>query len=202
MKIITNPPFRLFSNKKKLSSQMIFNHCNEYVVLATFKYCNNVLGNVEYIEPEEWPEIFNCLGIAYSGNTYVEEKPEFIKCEVRTSPPKESCYVAVKCRPNCWSALSCKKNGYKNLDDILLNAYDTSTYIVSKQDERFSTIVKQKAGEIKSIVCYKIDEQLLRKYWDKIWLDTHKWSCAMKKECILIRKEFVDEDNNKSSILK
>ena len=198
MKIITNPPFRLFSSKKKLSSQMIFNHCNEYVVLATFRYCNNVLGNVEYIEPEEWPDIFNCLGIAHSGNIYVEKKPEFIKCEVLTSPPKEQGYVAVKRRPNCWCV--CKKKGYKNLDYILLNAYDTSTYISSKQDERFSIKVKQISGETKSIVCYKIDEQLLRKHWKDIWLDTYKWGDAMKKECVLIRKEFAYENNNESSI--
>lgn len=190
MKIITNPPFRLFSSKKKLSSQMIFNHCNEYVMLATFKYCNNVLGNVEYIEPEEWREIYNSLGIAWSGNTHVEYKPEFIKCEVFTSPPKEPGYVAVKCRPNCWCALKCRRHFYKNLDYILLDAYNTSTYIVSKQDEKCSKKVKQKAGETKSIVCYKIDEQLLRKHWNDIWLDTHKWGDAMKKECILIRNEF------------
>ena len=49
---------------------MIFSHCEYYVVLATFKYCNNVLGNVEYVEPEEWREIYNSLGIAWSGNTH------------------------------------------------------------------------------------------------------------------------------------
>lgn len=170
---------------------MIFNHCNEYVVLATFKYCNNVLGNVEYVEPEEWEEIYNSLGIAWSGNTYKEVKPEFIKCEVLTSPPKERGYVAVKCRPNCWYALGRSK--YKNIDYILLDAYSTFTYIVSKQDEKYSSKVKQTAGKPKSIVCYKIDEQLLRKHWNDIWLDTHKWSNAMKSECILIRQEFVDE---------
>lgn len=108
-----------------------------------------------------------------------------------TSPPKERGYVAVKCRPDCWYALISRS--YKNLDYILLDAYSTSTYIVSKQDEKCSAKVKQTAGKPKSIVCYKIDEQLLRKHWDDIWLDTHKWSDAMKKECILIRKEFVDE---------
>ena len=107
-----------------------------------------------------------------------------------TSPPKELGYVAVKCRPNCWFA---GRHMYKNLDYILLDAYNTFTYIVSKQDEKYSTKVKQTYGEIKSIICYKIDEQLLRKHWNDIWLDTHKWSDAMKKECILIRKEFVDE---------
>lgn len=191
LKIITNPPFKAFSLKKKLSSKMIFNHCDEYVVLATFKYCNNVLGNVEYVEPEEWEEIYISLGIAWSGNTYKEVKPDFIKCEVLTSPPKERGYVAVKRRPNCWYVL--RRYAYKKLDYILLDAYSTSTYIVSKQDEKYSTKVKQTAGKPKSIVCYKIDEQLLRKHWNDIWLDTHKWSNAMKKECILIRKEFVDE---------
>lgn len=192
MKIITNPPFKTFSLKKSLSSQMIFNHCNEYVVLATFKYCNNVLGNVEYIEPEEWREIYNSLGIAWSGNTYVEEKPKFLEAEVLTSPPKEEGYVAVKRRPNAWYALS-SRNIYKNLDYILLDAYNPDTYIVSKSDERWSIKKKQTSGQTKSIVCYKINEQLLRKHWNDIWLDTHKWSNAMKKECILIRKEFVDE---------
>ena len=193
MKIITNPPFKTFSLKKKLSSQMIFSHCDEYVVLATFRYCNNVLGNVEYIEPEEWKEIYNSLGIAWSGNTYVEEKPEFIKCEVLTSPPKEPGYVAVKCRPNCWYALPCRRRIYKNLDYILLDAYNPETYVVSESDERWSKKIKQTAGKTKSIICFKIDEQHLRKHWNDIWLDTHKWSDAMKKECILIRQEFVDE---------
>ena len=191
MKIITNPPFRLFSRKEKLSSKMIFDHCEYYVVLATFKYCNNVLGNVEYVEPEQWKEIYNSLGIAWSGNTNKEERPDFLEAEVFTSPPKEPGYVAVKRRPNCWNAV--RRNIYKNLDYILLDAYNTFTYIISKQDEKYSTKVKMIAGEIKSIVCYKIDEQLLRKHWNDIWLDTHKWSDAMKKECILIRKEFVDE---------
>lgn len=190
MKIITNPPFKAFSLKKKLSSQMIFSHCDEYVVLATFKYCNNVLGNVEYVEPEEWKEIYNCLGIAWSSNTHKEEKPEFIKCEVLTSPPKEQGYVAVKRRPDCWC---CRRSFYKNLDYILLDAYNTFTYVVSKQDERWSTKVKQIAGKTKSIVCYNIDEQHLRKHWNDIWLDTYKWSDSMKRECILVRKEFVDE---------
>ena len=191
MKIITNPPFRLFSSKKKLSYQMIFDHCEYYVVLATFKYCNNVLGNVEYVEPEEWKEIYNSLGIVWSGNTNKEERPDFLEAEVFTSPPKELGYVAVKCRPNCWFAV---RNIYKNLDYLLLDAYNTSTYTVSKQDEKYSTKVKQIAGETKSVVCYKIDEQLLRKHWNNIWLDTHKWSDAMKKECILIRKEFLNEE--------
>lgn len=190
MKIITNPPFRLFSSKKKLSYQMIISHCEYYVVLATFKYCNNVFGNVEYVEPEEWKEIYNSLGIAWSSNTNKEERPDFLEAEVFTSPPKEPGYVAVKCRPNCWYAA---RNIYKNLDYILLDAYNTSTYIVSKQDEKYSKKVKQTSGETKSIVCYKIDEQLLRKHWNDIWLDTHKWSDAMKKERILIRKEFLNE---------
>ena len=170
---------------------MILDHCEYYVVLATFKYCNNVLGNVEYVEPEQWKEIYNSLGIAWSGNTNKEERPDFLEAEVFTSPPKEPGYVAVKCRPNCWFAG--RRNSYKNLDYILLDAYNTFTYIVSKQDEKYSTKVKKIAGEIKSTVCYKIDEQLLRKHWNDIWLDTHKWSDAIKKECILIRKEFVDE---------
>ena len=192
MKIITNPPFKTFSLKKNLSSQMIFSHCDEYVVLATFKYCNNVLGNVEYVEPEEWREIYNSLGIAWSGNTNKEERPDFLEAEVFTSPPKEQGYVAVKRRPNCWYAG--RRRIYKNLDYILLDAYNTFTYIVSKQDEKYSKKVKQTSGETKSVVCYKIDEQLLRKHWNDIWLDTHKWSDAMKKECILIRKEFLNEE--------
>lgn len=190
-KIITNPPFRTFSLKKKISSQMILSHCKDYVVLATFRYCNNILGNVEYIEPEEWEEICSSLGIAWSGNTYKEERPKFLEAEVLTSPPKERGYVAVGCRPNVWHVK--RTSEYKNLDRILLDAYSPETYIVSESSAKYSTKKKLTVGETKHIVCYKVSEQLLRKHWDQIFTDTNKWSSAMKIECILIRKEFVNE---------
>ena len=63
MKIIMNPPFHL-CNTKKNALKDICDKADDYVILATWKFCNNTLGQQEIIMPEEWKDISQAMGIS------------------------------------------------------------------------------------------------------------------------------------------
>lgn len=158
-KIIINPPYNVFSKHRKLSSKMILEHCDFYVVLATFKYCNNTMGNVEFLGPDAWHGIQSPLGLSYTGNTNHEEKPEFLE-------PVETGGVTVKNTLNFWDY---RRREYKNVDLL---------FCLTKED----------GTPCKSTSTYDTTEEFIREHWDQIWLDSFKWR-ALRECGILINKK-------------
>ena len=187
MKIITNPPFLLCRTNKKALKDM-YEKADDYVILATWKFCNNTLGQQELIMPEEWKEIYQTMGISVKHlPRNREEKPEFYF--EKTSEYKDGFYV--------------------NMNRHYIDVERTQEYkklkLVDFSNDSFIRKASTKIGghylpkgEKREV--YIVPKKDYSKYEEQIFIDTLKWSIAMLR-IPHIRQEFVDEDCDKSALL-
>lgn len=177
MKIITNPPFHFCSKKKKLLKKML-DIADDYVVLATWIFCNNALCQQELVMPEEWPEIWQTLGISVKHlQRNKEEKPKFYL--EKTSEYKEGFYTNMNTH-----YIDVNARQYKNLR----LEYFTEESLI-RQVGCASGGHYYAKGTRKSV--YIVPKKDYSKYKDKIFIDSLKWSSAMMR-FPLIRKEFAE----------
>ena len=182
LKIITNPPFHLCSKKKKALKEML-NIADDYVVLATWIFCNNTLEQQELIMPEEWKCIYQTIGISVKHlPRNKEDKPEFYF--EKTSEYKEGFYVGM----NDHLTNINRPNKYKNFK---FKDFTEDSLIRKSATHRGSHYFEK--GTKRCI--YIVPKKDYSKYEDIIFIDNLKWS-NLEKNTLLIRKDFVDENNN------
>lgn len=184
MKIITNPPFFLCRLKKK-ALKYIYEKADDYVILATWKFCNNTLGQQELIMPEEWKEISQTMGISVKHlPRNREEKPNFYF--EKTSEYKDGFYVNMN--GNFTNNIA-HTSSYKHLRLVDLS---NDSFIRKSSRENFEK------GEKRSV--YIVPKKDYSKYEEQIFIDTLKWHTSMFR-IPHIRQEFVYENNNESTLL-
>lgn len=191
LKVIANPPFRI--NRKKFTA--LLKSADEYVVIHTFKFCNNELRRFELVEYREWPEVTNVV-LAIASSTMTQNyivKPIFYK-------------------PNV------KDEVFDGCEDYFIF---TNTHFA---DGQYDTVVKQNRPHYaKKLVLKDITEdmfickctnknmkvgdrlrrpvyprsfiKIFKKHLDEIYMDTRLFGNIMLKYP-LIRQEFVDELEN------
>ena len=176
MKIIANPPFRI--NRKKFAA--LLKSADDYVVLHTFRFCNNELGRFELIMPEEWPEVWNSMAISSKSITYNKEQmPDFFLKKLTL----EDKYVFDKYyHLSNTHYTDTFRSSYKHL---ILNEVTEQSFIAKVGNKKI------KKGEIKNFI-YVVPKKDYSKYEEQIFIDTYKW-CSPMMRSPLIRQEFVDE---------
>lgn len=185
MKIITNPPF-LFCSRKKKALKAMLDIADDYVILATWAFCNNTLRQQELIMPEEWTEVWQTLGISVKHlQRNKEEKPKFYL--EKAYKYKEGFYTNMNTH-----YIDVNAKQYKNL-----RLEDFTEESLIRKASCFSGGHYFKKGTRRGV--YIVPKKDYSKYKDKIFIDSLKWSSAMVR-FPLIRQEFVDENNNESSL--
>ncbi len=188
LKIVSNPPFRI--NKNKFVA--LLNQADDYVVLHTFRFCNNELGRFELVEYKEWPEITNAQ-IAIAASTMKSNRIE----------------MPVFYKPKMVDSVfdGCENYVIFNNTHFMDGEYDKSV----KQNKpnfarklRFEDITpdmfickgcspfRKKGDRIKRPVYPRSFINIFKKHLDDIYMDTRLYGNIMLRYP-LIRQEFVDE---------
>ena len=186
MKIIMNPPFHLCRIKKNALKD-ICDKADDYVILATWKFCNNTLGQQEIIMPEEWKDISQTMGISVKHlPRNREEKPKFYFEKI--SKYKDGFYVNM----NSNYTIISRPSSYKHLRlaDLSNDSFIRKT--CTKSNGHYFG-----KGEKRDV--YVVPKKDYSKYEEQIFIDTLKWKTSMFR-IPHIRQEFVDENNNESTI--
>lgn len=189
MKIVSNPPFRL--NRKKFKALLL--SADDYVVLHTFRFCNNELGRFELIEYKEWPEVTNIV-IAIAASTMkrnFKERPKFYQPEIRDDV-FEGCedYVAF-CNSHFADGQYVKsvKQNRPTFAKKLIFKDITEDLFINKGANKFT----RKGDRIKRVVYPRSFIKMFEKYLDEIYMDTKLFGNIMIKYP-MIRQEFVDKE--------
>lgn len=193
MRIIANPPFRI--NRKKFKDLLL--SADDYVVLHTFKFCNNELGRFELVEYQEWPEVTNTV-IAIAASTMKRnhiERPIFYKPLIKDGV-FEGCENFVIFHNTHFADGQYDKS-------VNCNRPNLAKRLIFKDVEKDIFICKRKnafieIGErMKRPVYPRSFIKIFEKYLDEIYMDTKLFGCIMLKYP-MIRQEFVDECTRKS----
>lgn len=176
LKIIANPPFKM--NKKTFVA--LLNKADDYVLLHTFRFCNNQLGRFELVMPEEWPDVLCPKAISTKHMSYNKETEPIFFIKKLTLNDKED--FDKYYHSNNTHYIDYKRSAYKHLtfDEI------TEQSFIYKSSCRFV-----KKGETKNFI-YVVPKKDYAKYEDQIFIDSYKWGTPVMR-CQLIRQEFVDE---------
>ena len=178
--IITNPPF-LFCSRKKKALKDLLNIADDYVVLATWLFCNNTLGQQELIMPEEWRCVHQTMAISVKClPRNKEEKPKFYF--EKTSEYKEGFYVNMNTNYLDINRPSDYKN--QNLREFTEDSLIRKTATAS-HGHYFAKGTKK--GNI-----WIVPKKDYSKHEEQIFIDTLKWSTSMVR-VPHIRQEFVHE---------
>lgn len=176
---ITNPPFKLCKNKKFI---MAMKSKNDAVILATFRFCNN-LGNYDLIDVLEWPEITRTTPLAiydsHEKNNSIEMPDFYEKWLDRYDETYKDDYIA-----------SC--NG--RLNDPIRSEYLDPMWRDLTPDLFIAKAGNQhiKVGDnIRRKIYPKRAKEIYERYKDQIILDTYLWRSSVSGQ-VLIRKEFFD----------
>lgn len=78
MTIITNPSFQLLRTTKKKFKELLLN-ADDYVCLATLRFCNFQMKSCELVDHDEWSDIWAQMAIASPSVTTTYDIPEFYK---------------------------------------------------------------------------------------------------------------------------
>lgn len=179
MKIICNPPFNE-AGKHKKDWKNVLTHTGEWVILATWRFCNGTLEQQELVMPMEWPDIWVTCGIASSyEEKNREEQPDFYEKRVTSFSDELS------------------KN-YTLIDGHLID-YNRKSYrgvrcfsITQESFIRKTSNSNIKCGEKKDFIRvfpkgnYDI-------FLEQIFKDNIKWCTWFDRANARIRKEIVDE---------
>lgn len=189
MKIVSNPPFRI--NRKSFKKLLL--SADDYVVLHTFKFCNNELGRFELVEYKEWPEVTNIV-IAIAASTMKRnfiERPVFYKPLIKDDV-FDGCedYVAF-CNTHFAGGQYHKtvKQNRPTFAKKLIFKDITEDLFINKGANQFS----RKGDRIKRVVYPRSFIKIFEKHLDVIYMDTKLFGNIMTKQP-LIRQEFVDEE--------
>lgn len=180
MKIITNPDFFLLGYKStKDKIKYILDAADDYVILGTFLFCNNILKSADLVEHSCWPEVYQSMAIASKGFTKHYERPDFYEFEFVT-----------QCEPGCYVFATSNKR-LKELEHWPLTEDD----FIRKNSGVFVTrnrIVEYKKGTRKKgvFVCRGVNEENLKKHFKEIQKDMEMWYTRTNGFLPLIRKEF------------
>ena len=178
MKIITNPPFRMLKkNRKKFTA--LLSQADDYVILGTFIFCNNILQSADLVEHSEWPEVFQQIAIASKRFTKYYERPDFYEFEFVT-----------QWEPGCYVFATSNKR-LKELEHWPLTEDD----FIRKHSGVFVTgnrTVEYKKGTRKKgvFICRYVNEENLKKHFKEIQKDMEMWYTRTSGFLPLIRKEF------------
>lgn len=176
LKIIANPPFAI--NKKKFIA--LLNQADDYVVLHTFKFCNNELGRFELIMPEEWPDVQCSKAISTKHMHYNKETmPNFFLRKL-TLNDKEDFDKYYHINNPHYTTYKRKEYKHLKLEEV------TEQSFIAKSSCRFI-----KKGEIKNFI-WVVPKKDYSKYEEQIFIDTYKWGTFVMRQP-LIRQEFVDD---------
>lgn len=179
MKIICNPPFKEASKHKK-DWKNILTHTGEWVILATWRFCNGTLEQQELVMPMEWPDIQVVCGIASSyEEKNKEEQPDFYEKRVASFSDDLSKNFILICG-------NIKDYNKKSFRGIRCNPITKESFI------RKASNGNTKRGEKKDFIRvfpkgnYDIFLELIVK-------DNTKWCTWFDRSNAKIRKEIVDE---------
>lgn len=177
MLIITNPPFRLY----RQNMVDVIKRADFYVVLHTFRFCNNRLRRWELIMPEEWKEITSSTPLAISAPNMVgnyEECPDFYLKQINRNEQNKELYLH-----NCNTHFTDigRQEAYKKL---LLNKITDASFITRAANQH------TKKGVERSL--YVVPNKDYSKYLETIFIDSYKWKTFVFRSP-LIRKEFCEE---------
>jgi len=183
MKIITNPPFRI--NRKKFTA--LLSQADDYVVLHTFRFCNNELGRFELVMPEEWPEVWYSMAISAKHMHHNKEPMPHFFIKKLTLEDKEDFYKYYHLSNTHYTDVFRKAYKCLTLDKV------TEQSFIAKVGNN-----KIKKGETKNFI-WVVPKKDYSKYEEQIFIDTYKWCNPMMRQP-LIRQEFIDEDNNERAL--
>lgn len=188
MKIITNPPFKI--NRKKFAA--LLNKVDSYVVLHTFRFCNNELKRFELVEYKEWPEVVNSqVSIAASTMEINHiERPVFYKPDIKDAVFEGCEDFVIFHNSHFMDGLYYKsvKQNRPNLVKKLVFKDVTDDAFTNKDHNKFTKV----GDTIKRYVYPRSFIKIFEKHLDEIYIDTRLWGNIMIR-CPLIRQEFVDE---------
>ena len=195
LKIIANPPFRI--NRKKFVA--LLNSVDDYVVLHTFRFCNNELGRFELVEYKEWPEVINSQ-IAIAASTMKcnrIERPIFYKPKM-VDGVFDGCENYVIFNNTHFMDGEYDKTVKQNRPNFakkLIFKDVTDDAFICKGTNQFRKI----GDRLKRPVYPKSFINVFKKHLDDIYMDTRMFGNIMLR-CPLIRQEFVDENYNEPSL--
>lgn len=159
----------------------LLNKADDYVVLHTFRFCNNELGRYELIMPEEWVDVVFPMAISAKHMPYNKEPvPQFFLKKL-TLDDKDSFHKYYHLNNTNYTDCRCV-NKYKHL---ILDEVTEQSFIV-KSSCRFV-----KKGETKRFI-WVVPKKDYSKYEEQIFIDSYKWGNLVIRHP-LIRQEFVDE---------
>lgn len=165
------------STKEKLKS--FLDYADDWVMLATFIFCNNTLKSADLVDPSCWPEVYQQMAIASKHFTKHYERPDFYKFEYITEW-QPGCYIFST------SAKRLRNLEYKPLveDDFIRK--NSGTFVTR------AMVVKYEKGTRKKgvFVCRGVNEENLRKHFKEIQKDMELWYSRACGFLPLIRKEF------------
>lgn len=191
MLIISNPPFRI--NRKKFVA--LLNRADDYVVLHTFRFCNNELGRFELIKYKEWPEVTNAqMSIASSTmkRNHIE-KPVFYKPEVKDDVFDGCEYYVIFYNTHFMDgeySVGVKQNRPKFAKKLIFRDITKDVFIC-----KCNTTYKRAGDKLERPVYPRSFIKIFEKHLEQIYADTRMFGNTITREP-LIRQEFVDEDNS------
>lgn len=188
MKIIANQPFRI--NKKKFVA--LLNKADDYVVLHTFRFCNNELGRFELIEYKEWPEVTNSQ-IAIASSTMKSnhiEKPLFYKPDIKDDIFEGCENYVIFYNTHFMDGeydVSVKQNRPTLAKKLIFNDVTKDMFVC-----KCNTTYKKAGCKLKRPVYPRSFINIFNKHLEQIYTDTRMFGNIMTRQP-LIRQEFVDE---------
>lgn len=192
MKIVSNPPFLI--NRKKFKALLL--SADDYVVLHTFKFCNNELGRFELIEYKEWPEVTNIV-IAIAASTMKRnqiERPVFYKPEIKDGV-FEGCEDYIIFHNTHFADGQYDKEVKQNrprLAKKLIFKDVTPDVFICQGANKFTRV----GDKLKRPVYTRSFIKIFEKHLEEIYMDTRLFGNIMFKYP-LIRQEFVNEEERK-----
>lgn len=188
LKIISNPPFRI--NKRKFVA--LLNSADDYVVLHTFKFCNNELGRFELVEYKEWPEVTGAQ-VAIAASTMENnsiEKPEFYQPEIKDDI-FEGCENYIIFNNTHFMDgeynVNVKQNRPKFAKKLIFSDVTKDAFVC-----KHNTTYKKAGYKIKRPVYPRSFINIFNKHIEQIYADTRMFGNIMLR-LPLIRQEFVDD---------
>lgn len=189
MKIITNPPFKI--SRKKFAA--LLNQVDTYVVIHTFRFCNNELKRFELVDYKEWPEVTN-IQVAIAASTmeinYIE-RPMFYKPDIKDCVFEgcEEYFIFYNTHfMDGQYSVSVKQNKPNLAKKLIFKDVTDDAFINKGYNNKFSKV----GYIIKRCVYPRSFIKIFEKHLDEIYMDTRLWGNIMTR-WPLIRQEFVDE---------
>lgn len=165
------------STKNKIKA--FLDEADDYVILATFIFCNNTLKSADLVERSLWPEVYQKMAIASKRFMKHYERPDFYEFEFIT-----------EWQPGCY-IFSTNANRMRALEHRPLIEDD----FIRKNSGTFvtrNTRIEYKKGTRKKgvYVCRGVNEENLKKHFNEIQKDMEMWYSRACGFLPLIRKEF------------